>query len=118
LSAGAGTNYWLPTNLADFPEVAADVTAINSNGTPQAFALSLADVARLSTPAGPFPNGRARIGGHHTTWMTRTPTLPGESSNQSIWSVVRFHNGGLNGHRQVGFSDNGGGVRPAIIVHP
>ncbi|MGL4333537.1 MAG: hypothetical protein ACRCSC_00560 [Lactococcus garvieae] len=114
LSAGAGTNYWLPTNLADFPEVAADVTAINSNGTPQAFALSLADVARLSTPAGPFPNGRARIGGYHTTWMTRTPTLSGGS----LWSVVRFFNGGLNGHRQAEFSDNGGGVRPAIIVHP
>ncbi|MFQ6322624.1 hypothetical protein [Lactococcus garvieae] len=46
--------------------------------------------------------------------MTRTPTLSGGS----LWSVVRFFNGGLNGHRQAEFSDNGGGVRPAIIVHP
>ena len=51
-------NWWLPSNLADFPAVAGDVTTVNPSGTPQAFALSLADVVRLTTPEGPFTNLR------------------------------------------------------------
>ncbi|MFK4925076.1 hypothetical protein ACI1TM_00070 [Lactococcus garvieae] len=114
LVAGGGTNYWLPTNLADFPAVAGDLTAVNPSGTPQAFALSLADVVRLSTPEGPFPNGRARMGGRNSHWRTRTPT----QGSATAWGVGSWGNGVLNGHMGVNFSNHTIGARPAIIVHP
>lgn len=93
LVAGGGTNYWLPTNLADFPAVAGDLTAVNPSGTPQAFALSLADVVRLSTPEGPFPNGRARMGGRNSHWRTRTPT----QGSATAWGVGSWGNGAIWG---------------------
>lgn len=66
---------WLPTNLSAFPAVAGDVTSVNPSGTPQAFALSLADVVRLSTPEGGFPNPVARRGARSSWWWLRTPGL-------------------------------------------
>lgn len=57
---------WLPGGLVNFPATAGDETGVNPSGTPQAFALSLADVVRLSTPEGPFPNHPRRVGARDT----------------------------------------------------
>ncbi|XHB96004.1 hypothetical protein AAFF39_04870 [Lactococcus garvieae] len=38
--------------LGQLPAAAGDETSVNPSGNPQAFALSLADVVRLSTPEG------------------------------------------------------------------
>ncbi|WP_285017024.1 hypothetical protein, partial [Lactococcus garvieae] len=103
---------WLPANLASFPAAASDVTAVNSGGTAQAFALSFADVVRLSTPEGPFPNMRSRMGARNTWWVLRTGSGEGQS-----W--LAHH--GLRAGELTGFAITGnlyhGGVRPAIIVH-
>ncbi|WP_338999425.1 hypothetical protein VNN37_06030 [Lactococcus garvieae] len=109
---------WLPANLASFPAAAADVTTVNSSGTPQAFSLSFADVVRLSTPEGPFSTFRSRVGARRTWWFLRTP-----STINHNWHVVYGHNSyARHGHLDVDHSnDHGlgtGVLRPAIIVHP
>ena len=109
---------WLPANLASFPAAAADVTTVNSSGTPQAFSLSCADVVRLSTPEGPFSTFRSRVGARRTWWFLRTP-----STINHNWHVVYGHNSyARHGHLDVDHSnDHGlgtGVLRPAIIVHP
>ena len=104
---------WIPTNLADFPTVAGDVTTVNPSGTPQAFALSLADVTRLSTPEGPFTDLRARRGVPATWWWTRTPA-------DSLASHIVHTHGEFFSHfmaSDLAASGYNGGVRPAIIVH-
>lgn len=104
---------WIPTNLADFPTVAGDVSNVNPSGTPQAFALSLADLTRLSTPEGPFPNLRERRGVPTSWWWTRTP-------GNSVASYIVRPNGGIYLHTMTsdyGETGANGGVRPAIIVH-
>ncbi|MDT2742602.1 hypothetical protein [Lactococcus garvieae] len=101
---------WLPANLSEFPAVAGDMTSVNPSGTPQAFALSLADVVRLSTPEGPFTNlrtRRARAGGW---WWLRTPGLP----SVSAWNVQA---GLLTGGSDVLDPNHPSNLRPAIIIH-
>ncbi|MFP7215647.1 hypothetical protein NG812_04285 [Lactococcus garvieae] len=117
--AGMDAQGWHVTNLASNPEVATDVTQVVPDGTRRAFALSLADVNRLSGPGLGFPNFEQRVGANNTWWWTRTPTpfppTPG------AWNVrsQRFSSPyatqlGVN-HRDNNYSS--GGVRPAIIIH-
>ncbi|MFK4929666.1 hypothetical protein ACI1T4_03260, partial [Lactococcus garvieae] len=110
---------WLPTNLASFPAAAGDVTTVNPSGIPQAFALSLADVTRLSGEGLAFPNFRERAGGgirgsdggYGVWWWLRTPsTVAGDF-------IVRPA-GYIYPHAAVMPPSNNGGARPAIIVHP
>ncbi|BAK59222.1 hypothetical protein ACYYIR_08460 [Lactococcus garvieae] len=106
---------WLPAEweATRFDAVRADRTAVNSSGTPQAFALSLADVVHLSTETGPFPNFARRMGARNTWWWLRTPGSPGHA-----WLVNnRDYVGRLTGwNAEIGGIFNGG-VRPAIIIH-
>ncbi len=103
---------WLPGGLVNFPATAGDETSVNPSGTPQAFALSLADVVRLSTPEGPFPNHAARISTHSSWWWVRTPSSPGMA-----WSVTSGVPAGELHAMVVGHNDQGGGVRPALLVN-
>ena len=104
--------------MASFP-AAADVTTVNPSGTPQAFALSLADVVRLSTPEGPFPNTRERVAGglrsdssgYGRWWWFRTST-DGIPHNY----IVR-PSGYIFLHASVMPPSDNGGARPAIIIH-
>ncbi|MDG6190583.1 hypothetical protein NGA79_00930 [Lactococcus garvieae] len=112
---------WLPPGWVTnpvFDAVRADRTAVSSSGTPQAFALSLADVIHLSTEAGPFPNTAQRVAARNSWWWLRTPAAPDASS----WLIHRtphvngligtiFLDGGSEAHRLLG------GVRPALIIH-
>lgn len=105
---------WLPTNLSAFPAVAGDVTSVNPSGTPQAFALSLADVVRLSPPEGGFPNPVARRGARSSWWWLRTP---GPSPTAANWGVAQAPpTGRLHAHNP--YTNDVGGVRPALIINP
>ncbi|MEY8457908.1 hypothetical protein AALA58_02220, partial [Lactococcus ileimucosae] len=116
----AGQDRWLPANLHAFPEVEADITQVDPSGTPRAFALSLADVVRLSGPGRAFTDfsNRATDQGENDGWLLRTHTVV---SGHRVWTVgASFHN--LRGRLNGGGYDTGGltpsrGVRPAIIVH-
>ncbi|MGI1836397.1 hypothetical protein ACRPK2_03490 [Lactococcus garvieae] len=107
---------WLPDNLVDLPGVAGDMTTVNPSGTPQAFALSFADIVRLSTPEGPFPTMWARGNARGTAWWTRTPVVDGTRA----WSITIGAPRGrlIEGHSTTNMTpDWGPGVRPALIVH-
>ena len=108
---------WLPAEWAAtrFDAARADRTVVNSSGTPQAFALSFADIVHLSTPEGPFINGRAREGARNSWWWTRTP-----AAESILWWFVHGgpeRPGQLHGQVTVDHMVNHGGVRPAIIIH-
>ncbi|WP_285015363.1 hypothetical protein [Lactococcus garvieae] len=112
---------WIPAGWAtdtQFDEVRADRTAVNSSGTPQAFALSLADVVHLSTETGPFPNHARRVAARTSWWWLRTPAnVP---PYVVAWHVsgASAHIGELRGTYDVNSTNNPfGGVRPAIIIH-
>ncbi|MBD5824273.1 hypothetical protein [Lactococcus petauri] len=116
---------WLITNLDDYPVVAADLTEIvpeSEGGVPRAFALSLADVNRLSAQGGRgFMDMQDRmsyaVGGLRypydsgwSWWWTRTPSPGGELA----WSVF----GGFDTFRSSReLKDTQGGARPALIIH-
>ncbi|WP_407513319.1 hypothetical protein [Lactococcus muris] len=107
-------NRWLPTNLNDFPQAAADLTRVDSSGSPQAFVLSLADLVHLSGPGRAFPDHRSRgfiVNENLTHWSwLRTPGAhPGY-----MWSVLG--NGNISGFRDVNHHTLWGGLRPALIV--
>lgn len=110
---------WLPDNLDLFPAAAADVTTVNPSGTPQAFALSLADVMRLSRPEGPFPTFRLRVGARNTWWWLRTPST---STSMNSWILAQdrtpvYDMTGFLAARRLNTAHNPyGGVRPAIII--
>lgn len=115
-----GGGVWIPTGWATnpvFDAVRADRTAVNSSGTPQAFALSMADVVHLSTETGPFSNTAQRVAARSSWWWLRTPAAP----NASSWIVHRQPqvNGLLGTLIVAGTGDHPlfGGVRPAIIIH-
>ncbi|MEY8538898.1 hypothetical protein AALM99_10735 [Lactococcus muris] len=111
------TQAWLPSNLTDFPLVAADVTDVDTSGTPRAFALSLADVARLSGSGQAFPNPAGRIGANNSWWWLRTRAQAGHA-----WVILhRGHgqdlSGALNGGHTSQGANTGGGSRPALIIN-
>ncbi|MFK4942726.1 hypothetical protein ACI1TU_01245 [Lactococcus garvieae] len=106
---------WLPAEWEStrFDAVRVDRTAVNSSGTPQAFALSLADVVHLSTETGPFPNPAQRQALGESFWLLRTP---GGTLGVNSWRVV-WGSGSLDGGWPAVNSGYHGGVRPAIIIH-
>lgn len=103
-----GGDRWLPTNLEGV--VAADQTQVVPGGTARAFALSLADVTRLSSEGLAFPNpaqqGSVALG----WWWIHTPA-PGAPA----WVVPTL--GNLTGTSARTVSNTTGGVRPALILH-
>ena len=102
---------FLPTNLYAFPEVMADESQVDSGGTPRAFSLSLADVARLSGSDRAFPSNLERLATGENGWWLRTP-----STNIHAWNIFP-DSGGLS---DGGARDNmwgARGTRPALIVH-
>ncbi|NHJ19114.1 hypothetical protein ET008_09590, partial [Lactococcus garvieae] len=105
-----GGTRWIPNNLEG--DVALDITQIVSGGTRRAFALSLADVARLSGEGLGFPNHaqRGSSGALLGWWWLRTPA-PGANA----WGVST--GGNLNGFIDRTGSNTNGGVRPALILH-
>ena len=95
---------------------------MNSSGTPQAFALSLADLIHFSSETGAFPNHRQRAAAGHSWWLLRTISRDYPSTNHA-W-LIYYHPehpgriGELHGQiRNLDYIDEFGGVRPAIIVH-
>lgn len=114
---GKGGTRWLPSNLANFPEVANDLTTVaESGGIKQAFALSLADVSRLSQGGGAFSNHAERLGGNNTFWLLRTPG----GTDSFVWAVNSYMAPGqLFGNFNVNTTgnSNNGGMRPALIIH-
>ncbi|MCH1723949.1 hypothetical protein MKK30_09920, partial [Lactococcus formosensis] len=120
-SSGGGSegSRWLPAEWEDvrFNDIRADRTAVNTGGTPQAFALSMADVVHLSTETGPFPNYIQRMAAvtRHTWWWLRTPAASG-----GLWRVTWSDPalvGQLFGTANPGFFNHIGGVRPALIIN-
>ncbi|WP_460648417.1 hypothetical protein [Lactococcus garvieae] len=111
-----GGERWISAGWATdtrFDTVRADRTVVNSSGTPQAFALSMADVVHLSTETGPFPNHARRVAARDSWWWLRTPALPSHA-----WLVHwAGHAGELSGGSAVSNNTAYGGVRPAIIIH-
>jgi len=101
---------WIPDNLEG--AVAADLTQVVPGGTARAFALSLADVARLSGPGLAFPNHAQRVGDNDSWWWTRTP-----SPAPTAWRVQNDFMGGRLVSVARTYSHTGGGVRPALILH-
>ncbi|MEY8459242.1 DUF6273 domain-containing protein, partial [Lactococcus ileimucosae] len=99
---------WVPDNLTG--DVAADITQVVSGGTPRAFALSLADVARLSGEGLAFPNHAQRGSSAVGWWWLRTPAT-------SIYAWHVRTSGNLRGDRELPYGLANGGVRPALIIH-
>lgn len=118
---GGEGDRWVPAEWEDtrFDAVRADKTAVNTAGTPQAFALSLADVVHLSTETGPFPNHARRVGARDTFWWLRTPATPGATPG-AAWhvSVVGEKFGQLGAVANLASNYFNGGVRPALIINP
>jgi hypothetical protein len=102
------------TNLASNPEVYNDVTQVSqgANSSPQAFALSLADVNRLSGPGLGFPNLAQRIDVNGVWWWTRTP-----DSEITAWAVLGGSPIGQLNHNIRTANNTFGGFRPALIIN-
>ncbi|WP_251712747.1 hypothetical protein [Lactococcus ileimucosae] len=112
-----GGTRWIPDNLEG--DVAADITQVVPGGTQRAFALSLADVARLSGGGLAFSNHAQRAGTNNSWWWLRTFGVSGRA-----WRVVGGTGvGQLSASNDVGsgsavdLSSDGGGIRPALIIH-
>jgi len=103
-----GGERWLPNNLEG--AVAADQTQVVPGGTAGAFALSLADVTRLSGPGLGFPNHAQRGSVALGWWWLRT-----SASSMQAWHVSTI--GNLIGSLGRMHSATLGGVRPALILH-
>ncbi|MFK4955313.1 hypothetical protein ACI1TW_04435 [Lactococcus garvieae] len=103
-----GGDRWLPTNLEG--AVAADQTQVVAGGTVRAFALSLADVTRLSGSGLAFPNHAQRGSDTLGWWWLRT-----SAPSPNAWRVLA--DGQLVGGTPVTFNHFAGGVRPALILH-
>ncbi|MEY8537358.1 hypothetical protein AALM99_02700, partial [Lactococcus muris] len=109
------------SNLDQFPDAAADITQVDSGGTPRAFALSLADVLRLSGPGRAFPNREQRAAPNNILWWTRTPSSQGLNPDTG-WFVnrdtgVTNATGWLNAHWGINAAGANGGMRPALIIN-
>ncbi|WP_251713113.1 hypothetical protein [Lactococcus ileimucosae] len=115
---GTGTR-WLPANLASFPAVAGDLTTVDEgDGVKQAFALSLADVTKLSQLGGAFSNHAERAAGGQgiaNGWWLRTPGASGRA--WLVSSIAYGFVGQLLGNRDITGPNAETGVRPALILH-
>ncbi len=106
--AGRDDQFWLANNLGSNAEVALDITQVVPGGTRRAFALSIADVDRLSRTEGiGFPNLASR--GSHGWWWLRTP-----ENVASVWFV--HSSGYLTAGNPTNITPDRG-VRPALIIH-
>ncbi|MEY8538139.1 hypothetical protein AALM99_06760 [Lactococcus muris] len=104
---------WRPTNLNDFPVVAADITQVDTSGAPRAFALSLADVTRLSGSGLAFSNHDERVGSNDTYWALRTFA---DSNNEFNWQISNAAGYGRLHSTRTNTVSSSGGIRPALIV--
>ncbi|WP_341784663.1 hypothetical protein [Lactococcus garvieae] len=104
-----GGERWIPDNLEG--DVSADITQVTqgAGSSPKAFALSLADVTRLSGPGLAFPNHAQRGSVALGWWWLRTP-----SESPFAWAVATT--GNLYGGYPRMLSGTMGGVRPALII--
>jgi len=103
-----GGTRWVPDNLEG--DVAADHTQVVLGGTARAFALSLADVSRLSGPGLAFSNHAQRGPDALGWWWLCTP-----ATSTYAWHVF---NGNLHGNGIRTAEVTSGGVRPALIINP
>jgi hypothetical protein len=106
-----GGTRWIPTNLEG--DVAADITQViqGAGSRPQAFALSLADIARLSGEGLAFPNHAQRGGASAGIWWwLRTP-----GPSPGAWHVNS--QGFLVGWFDRTNSPVYAGIRPALIIN-
>lgn len=104
---------WRPTNLNAFAGVAEDETRVMPYGTARAFALSVADVTRLSGPGRAFQNGSQRL--EHDWWWTRTPRTGGRAWSIQHGSRNPVAVGGF-GNPYSSIQGDYGGVRPALVI--
>ena len=104
---------FLPSNFneAALGAVVNDVTTIASTGSGRAFALSLADVVRLSGPEQGFQNHAGRVGARSSFWWLRTP-----ATLDLAWNVRQRQMGQLIPSPVTDFPGTGG-VRPALIIN-
>uniref|UniRef100_UPI0038917984 hypothetical protein n=1 Tax=Lactococcus muris TaxID=2941330 RepID=UPI0038917984 len=102
---------WQVLNLDDFPDIAADISTAVSTGTPRAFALSMADIVRLSGAGLAFTSNENRAGIGSSWWFLRTRS---SETGSGIWRVGS--GGGLGAWSSQHPSLDTGGVRPALIV--
>ncbi|WP_251711769.1 hypothetical protein [Lactococcus ileimucosae] len=108
-----GISGWMPTNINDFIEISADVTRVNTSGSPQAFALSFVDVVRLSEVGHVFSSLEQRESGDERWWWLRTPR-----SETLAWSVLGTpRSGQLGGGGGRNHVSPAGGIRPALIIN-
>ncbi|MFK4911837.1 hypothetical protein [Lactococcus petauri] len=113
-----GGELWLPSNLESLSnqDVHRDITRVvpvEEGGVRRAFALSLADVTRLSGSGLGFPDHAGRGGANDSWWWLRTPGAIGAAWHVSVGPSV----GQLHGSLGMNHSDLNGGVRPALIIH-
>uniref|UniRef100_UPI00373FDD12 hypothetical protein n=1 Tax=Lactococcus muris TaxID=2941330 RepID=UPI00373FDD12 len=116
---GHGTR-WLPTNIEDFPEVANDVSRVDTSGSSRAFSLSLADIVRLSGPERAFTNLESRGADVTFNWWLRTRGgIEGDSTVRQ-WGITGLGSanprGSVGGYHMLGIA-TGRALRPALIVH-
>ncbi|MEY8459156.1 hypothetical protein AALA58_08680, partial [Lactococcus ileimucosae] len=110
------------SSLAQFPDAAADITRVDPSGTPRAFALSVADVVRLSGPGRAFPNRVGRTALSDNVWWTRTLSSPTPAGHDRGWIVNRRSPDGA-GNNVVGWLNSHwyitsrAGMRPALIIN-
>ncbi|WP_251423682.1 hypothetical protein, partial [Lactococcus muris] len=106
---------WVPDNLADFPDVAADITQVDPSGSPRAFSLSLADVVRLSGSGRAFPTFNSRLVSGRGWWQLRTrgrdTGAPWVATLSRVGDRVYGLNVGQHGPLPTG------GTRPALIIN-
>ncbi|MEY8458923.1 hypothetical protein [Lactococcus ileimucosae] len=110
---------WVPDNLASFPDVANDLTTIaSSGGSRRAFALSLADVTRLSQPDGSFSTYAERATGGQgifNGWWLRT--AGGRSGSAWVIGSTVYNIAGQINNFYPSNARSDVGVRPALILH-
>lgn len=109
-----GTRF-MPSNLAALSNQAVhqDVTEVVPSGVKRAFALSLADVTRLSGPGRGFSDGAQRVGAGNQWWNLRTPGAPGNAWHVTYATWI----GHMHANHLVDSRSPSGGVRPALIIH-
>ncbi len=114
---GHEDSWWLPTNFneGELGIAVNDITSVASGGVGRAFALSFADVVRLSEePGRGFSDVASRRAPHPSSelgsdwWWLRT-AVP---SMGPAW-YIRIGGGMMHGHSPLAF----GGVRPALIIN-
>lgn len=114
---GHEDSWWVPTNFneGELGIAVNDITSVASGGVGRAFALSFADVVRLSEEPGrgfsdvasrKAPNPSSELGSDWWWLRTAVPNMG------PAW-YIRIGGGMMHGHSPQAF----GGVRPALIIN-